>query len=331
VFQDLHLYDTPSQELVAALATGIDTAVNPINVIVTHDPQLLLLWPETATLNVHALSYEEASTLAHKLFTEVGVACELEAYLEASAGVPLLLIELVRLAAIDPSIRPPRSLAEAINQRISRLPPRTRMLLHTMAVLGRPTRTDTVAEISGEDLAIEQRALSFLAEQGFLLSTKNGFRPSHRMHREVAYASIPVSLRQQLHAHAAELEMREDGPAAHIAHHLYHAGKRERAVPYLIRAGRRALYFLDDQLARKLFNRVLQLVPAPPHDFNGDRRPWLDGIIGLAGALHDGGETPQAVRLLKDASVHARKAGWEEQLTKLSRRLQELRDARDAA
>jgi serine/threonine protein kinase len=320
LFQDLHLFDAPSQELVATLASAHKTK-NPTSVIVTHDPALMLLWPETEMMTVQALSTDEAKLLAVSLLEHIKLPTDdVEALITASRGSPLMLIELVRLVAIDPSIKPPRSLPEAVNMRINRLPPKMRTMIHTMAVLGRPTNPDTLVTVLEEaDLEAEHRGLNFLAEQGFLLSVGSGWHPAHRMHQQVAYSSIPAALRLQLHAKAADMAIEAAEPSATVAYHLYAAGEKEQAVPHLLRAGRRALYFLDDQLAAKLFNRVLQLVPTPPGTFGEERGPWKEATLGLAAAHQDGGDETQARRLLKKAAAQAEKVGWELEQAELER------------
>jgi hypothetical protein len=177
----------------------------------------------------------------------------------------------------------------------------------------------------GEELKSEERTLGFLAEQGFLLNISGGWRPSHLMHRKVAYASIPAALRQQLHAKAAEIAIDGESPSALIAYHLYEAGEHQKAVPYLLQAGERALYFLDEQLACRLFSRALQIIPLPPGTYHGDRTPWFQATVGLAQALHDSGEDTQATKLLRHAIHMADKSGWSLQQAHFENMLKELR------
>jgi serine/threonine protein kinase len=325
VFQDLDLFDGPSQELVASLVTR-ESFENPVNVLVTHDPSLLLLWAETETMSLPALSSSEARELATMLFQRVGLnEKNVDTVLAISGGSPMMLIELVRLLAIDPSIRPARSLAEVINQRISRLPTKARRLLYSTAVLGRPTNPNTLVNVLETEPSDELRSLTFLAEQGFLIGGSQGWRPSHRLHWEVAYNAIPAARRQQLHAKAAQLAMSEGEPSALMAHHLLHSPHQERAVPYLLRAGRRALYFLDEQLATELFNQVLRIVPTPPSDFSGDRKPWVRATMGLAQAMVDGGDTTEALRVYKRALITTKSCKWDKEHRQLAEELTRLR------
>ena len=195
-----------------------------------------------------------------------------------------------------------------------------------MAVLGRPTNPNTLVTLLQAQPADELRALTFLAEQGFLVGSSQGWRTSHRLHWEVAYNSIPAARRQQLHAKAAQLSMDEGGPSALVAHHLCESGAQEQAVPYLLRAGRRALYFLDDQLASKLFNQVLRIIPAPPAEFSGNRKPWVRATCGLAQAMSDGGDTTEALRLLRKAINTATGCSWIAERNRMAKELERLRE-----
>ena len=97
---------------------------------------------------------------------------------------------------------------------------------------------------------------------------------AHRVHRDVAYASTPAAVREALHRKAAELAIADAASPGHAAHHLFEARARDRAVPYLLDAGWAALRSLDDQLASRHFNRVLETVPPPPRVFEGSRSAW---------------------------------------------------------
>jgi hypothetical protein len=97
-------------------------------------------------------------------------------------------------------------------------------------------------------------------------------------------------------------------------------------VPYLLRAGRRALYFLDDRLAARLFNQVLRIVPAPPAEFQGSRRPWQQATAGLAQAMSDGGDSREALRLLKRAIGTSKSCEWTKEHKKLTVELERLRE-----
>jgi hypothetical protein len=200
VFPELQYLDAPSRELVSSLATG-EPADSPLKIVVTEDPDLLMLWPETRSMTVAPLGSREAVTLASMLMERVDLKCDAEQVAEASGGIPLMLIELVRLASLDPYARLPRTLAEVINRRIGQLPPRARTLLHAMAVLGRPTTAENLFGLVASPQP-ENATLNLLTEQGFATVGESGWRPVHRVHRDVAYSSIPVAVRA-IRNHAA--------------------------------------------------------------------------------------------------------------------------------
>jgi hypothetical protein len=328
VFCDLQLLDAPSRELVAALASNEPTG-NPVRVVVTEEPGLLMLWPETKTLSLSPLSSKDAVALVSSLLERSALRAEPEPIAEASGGNPLLLIELARLAVLDPLARMPRSLAEAITQRISQLPPRPRMLLHAMSVLGRPTSPETLVTMVSEKVQ-ETATLNLLAEQGFLAGGDKGWRPAHRVYREAAYASIPVAVRSILHLQAARIAIDQGRPTASIAHHLFEGGNHGAAVPYMLRAGMRALDLLDDALAVEYFNKVLKIIPPPPRKFEGSSKAWLTANLGLAVALHDGGDMVSAQNTLRRAVQVATEAGWVEEQRRIERRIERLRHVEPA-
>jgi serine/threonine-protein kinase len=327
VFFDLDCVDGPSQELVASLAADDQPTEHPLHVIVTQDRDLMLLWPETALINLQPLNREEATKLAQQLLESTEGTFSPESVVDASLGNPLMLIELSRLAAIDPQARFPKHVAEVINRRMSHLPPRARILLHAMAVAGRVSSPQTLISMIAEPEA-GAGALSLLGEQGFMTISGSGWRPAHRVHGEVAYASTPAAVRTKLHRQAANLALDEGASPAQVAHHLFAAGEREEAVPYLLRAGWQALEALDEALATKQFNRVLQIVPAPPKLFGAQTEPWVLANLGLSAALADGGDLDAALQLLRGAMKTASDAGWAEDVTRFEQYQDRLRSRR---
>ncbi|PIE19485.1 MAG: hypothetical protein CSA65_02310 [Proteobacteria bacterium] len=330
VFQDVHLYDTPSQELVAALVSH-ELCSSPLCIVATHDPQLLVLWGETRTLTLSGLGRGEAVELVGTFFEHLSVDVDaiggelgVEELVQNSGGNPLLLSELARLCAVEGRVPRSQGMATVINQRISHLPPRSRMMLHTMAVLGRPASSETLVSMVPDQPEHDEQALRFLSGLGLLVGASNGWRFAHRLHREVAYATTPAAIRQRLHEQAAEAAIEEAQPSSFIAHHLFEAGDSDRAVPYLLRAGRRALHSLDDQLARDVFTRALRLIPPPPYELGG-RKPWLNATLGLAIAVHDGGDSAAAARLLRRAAAQAKEAGWGDEAARCDKQATRLR------
>lgn len=318
-FQDMHVYDAPSAELVAGLIDG-EPCDNPLVIVATHDPKLVILWGECHTMALGNLDRQSALSLARNALQplglnldQIGGPSEVEQLVVRSNGNPFALIELLRLRAntsvIDSSLT---GIAGVISQRIAHLPPHPRMMLHTMAILGRPASSETlVAMVS--DMQKDYSALRFLVGMGFLIEEKEGWSFAHRLHREIAYVSTPAGIRQELHHKAADFAIEEEQPSSFIAHHLFEASDYEAAVPYILRAGKRALLALDDTLARELFTRALKVIPDPPNEFSGSRKVWLNAVLGLAISLHDGGDTVGANRYLRRSASLAHQANWQQE------------------
>jgi serine/threonine protein kinase len=324
VFHDVESLDAPSRELVAALAT-MEPGPLPVKVIVAEDPDLFMLWPESLTLAVSPLSTKEALSLAALLLEQASVEGDPDHIAEASGGIPLMLVELVRLVAADPRTALPRTLADAITWRIGRIPARARTLLHALAVLGRPTSPDTLGALLGTDAAAESAVLNLLCHRGFLTVDEQGWRLAHRMYREVAYASIPVAVRSDLHLAASRLAVETGAPPSRIAYHLSEGGNQPGAVPYHLQAGLAAVAALDHTLASLYFSTVLRVVPGPPKLFEGSSASWLSGTLGLAAALAEGNDLASALHVLKAGAHAATEAGWHAEKGRIEQKRDTLR------
>ncbi|MCA9670037.1 MAG: protein kinase [Myxococcales bacterium] len=320
-FHDVQEMDTPSRELVMALVralSGSDGMGMPgrVVVLVTHSPDMPQLWPESERINVEPLSASGASELAGQLLASIGLEADPDAIASASSGSPLMIIELTRLLNLDPFARLPRSLAEVINRRISQLPPRARIVLHAMAVVGRATSPDTISSVISETQA-DPGTLTLLAEQGFLRVSDRGWMPSHQVHQQVAYASTPRAVRVSLHREAARMSIKDGESPGQVAYHLMEAGDREQAVPYLLRGGWDALRQLDHGQATQHFQHVLEVVPSPPKRFGGSGKAWASAVAGLASSLVDAGDPHAAFEIVRGAVRSASEAKWQDEAAKL--------------
>jgi hypothetical protein len=193
-----------------------------------------------------------------------------------------------------------------------------------MAVLGRPSTSETLVTLVAAKES-ENATLNLLADQGFITIGEQGWRSAHRVHRDVAYSSIPVAVRSILHLEAARRAATGGAHPSHIAYHLFEGGNHAGAVPYLLLSGVAALEALDDALAAQLFTRVLRVIPGPPRKFEETSRAWLSANLGLASALADGGDLDSALQVLRMAGQSAEAHGWVEEKGRLERKRDKLR------
>jgi adenylate cyclase len=152
----------------------------------------------------------------------------------------------------------PDTIHTAVLARLDRLPPDLRVVLQRAAVVGASFAPSLVAEISPDldvpgalraledaDLVRRRDPLAIDAEHDFV----------HPLVREVAYNSLLGKLRTAIHLQIAESLERGSaaghGQAKAIGTHFARGGSPERALPYLVKAGRAAA---DRYAAREAIN-----------------------------------------------------------------------------
>jgi hypothetical protein len=184
--------------------------------------------------------------------------------IERTEGTPFFMEETVQVLLDDGSLvrngtvkltRPlaelkiPPTVQAILASRIDRLPSDAKELLHALAVIGREfplslvravvTRSDDQLSRILNDLQLGE----FVYEQPAVGDTEYIFK--HALTQEVAYNSVLIERRKQLHERiGAALERLYasslDDHLAELAHHYGRSNNRERAVQYLARAGKQA-------------------------------------------------------------------------------------------
>lgn len=175
---------------------------------------------------------------------------------EASHGVPLFLLEIVRAALTgesdDPRIRIPDRVKVLVRRRLERLGDASLRLARVAAVAGPLFELGLAAhvlEASPLDLAEPWAAL----EAAQVLAAG---RLAHDVIGEVLREDLPRVVREHVHARTADYLAGVGADAAVIAQH-YEAGAREGlAAPYLLDAGRSARALSRVSEATRLFERA---------------------------------------------------------------------------
>ena len=148
----------------------------------------------------------------------------------ASGGNPFLLTELVLSLAAD-RIEPVAANAEAVAalvpatvvhsvlMRMGRMPAPCAELAAACAVLGSEVEPSHAAALAG--IAVKEAAGPLAAlERAGMLAEERPLRFAHPLLREAVRAELPLARREQLHARAAELMLREGARPEDVAHHL---------------------------------------------------------------------------------------------------------------
>ncbi|HEY6963033.1 MAG TPA: AAA family ATPase [Gaiellaceae bacterium] len=160
---------------------------------------------------------------------------------ETSGGNPMFALELARaLAEIGARPGPgeplpvPVTLSGLVDERIRRLPARTRETLVAAAALSRPTREQIVAGL-GVDAA---SALADAETRGILAEHDGRIEFTHPLLASAVYASAPAAKRRELHARLAAAAADPEERARHAA--LATAGPDEGVAAQLEQAARHA-------------------------------------------------------------------------------------------
>jgi DNA-binding SARP family transcriptional activator/tetratricopeptide (TPR) repeat protein len=332
IFDDLHWAEPTFLDLVEALAAQAEDA--PMLLLCLARPELLEqrpAWPAGArravSIQLEPLADDDAATLLDALAEVPPPAWGRQQLLEAAAGNPLFLEQLVASLGERPradGLPLPLTIQALLAARLERLGPGERAVLARAATIGMSFPVPAIAELLPEEARaplgrhlqalvakglVEARRLNTTAEQDF------GFR--HVLVQQAAYRSVPKSLRADLHERFARWLERGVGQGVGddeiLGYHLEQAyryrtelgraGPQERvlaaqAAERLAAAGRAALTRSDLPAGIRLLERAVALLP--PED---PARSALLPILGLA--LLESGRLADADRTLREAIERA--------------------------
>lgn len=227
------------------------------------------------TVDVGPLTPDEALDLVRALGIDA-IGDRMATIAQASHGVPLFLLEIVR-AALDPDrdeagVTIPDRVKALIRKRLDKIDDAAMRLARVAAITGPAFDLDLAANVLGTsplDLAAPWAAL----ESAQILA---GGRLAHDVLAEVVREDVPRVVREHVHARAAtHLAARNADPAL-VAHH-YEAGAREGdAAPFLIKAGLAARALSRVTEANSMFERA-----ARAFENTGQRSAACDALYQL--------------------------------------------------
>ena len=164
------------------------------------------------------------------------------------------------------TIQVPETVKAVLASRIDRLPFEQERLLQSAAVIGRHVDLEllqTIADVPGDQLRTE---LAHLQAADLLYESRRPpeqtYTFKHSLTHDVAYGSLLHGRLRSLHARIFEaIEAlypdRLVEQTERLAHHAFHGEVWDRAVEYLLRAGRRALFTSATSEAVENFERAL--------------------------------------------------------------------------
>jgi class 3 adenylate cyclase len=275
IFEDLHWIDQQTQEFLNLFADSIGTA--KIQLLVNYRPEYSHQWNNKTyytQLRLDPLGRESADQMLTAL---LGGATELASLkrliIDKTEGTPFFMEEIVQalfedgtlvgdgfVKVVQPltQIKVPPTVQAVLAARIDRLPGEEKELLHTLAVLGREFPLGLVQRVwqrpipqpaSVEDFDLERmlsrlQAGEFIYEQPAFPEPEYIFK--HALTQEVAYRSVLIERRKQLHESAAQaLESiyagHLDDHLSELAHHYGRSANVSKAIEYLRRASEQAI------------------------------------------------------------------------------------------
>jgi class 3 adenylate cyclase/tetratricopeptide (TPR) repeat protein len=158
----------------------------------------------------------------------------------------------------------PDALSALVTSRLDRLDDGAKDVAQAASVLGREFRYDELVAVLGDvagldDALIELQRREFLREVARV--PKRRFRFKHSLMQEAIYETVLLRTRSQLHAAAADLlEQLQPERVEDIAEHLLRGRQVERAIPYLLDAGKRALRAHALPEAQRRFEQVIDVL-----------------------------------------------------------------------
>ena len=341
IYEDVHWIDATSQEALDLLVPRLRDL--PVLSIVTYRPEYSPRWTDQAhvtTLGLNRLGRRQTADLVAKLTGDKSLPPEvLDQILAHTDGVPLFVEELTKsvlesellrdggdrylLSAQLPALAIPTTLRDSLIARLDRLAP-VREVAQMGACIGREFPYDLLAKLSPLRGTGLDEALAQLSATGLLF--RRGAPPEatytfkHALVQDAAYDSLLKSKRMQLHVQIAQL-LEQDFPdrvanePELAARHFTQSGVHERAVPYWIRAGERALARVAFQEAAGHLRAALSGNASLPASAERDRQELdIRLMLGAAYLSSLGWAAVQVVQTLAPARDLANKLHEQDKL-----------------
>ncbi|MBT2418881.1 AAA family ATPase [Streptomyces sp. ISL-22] len=160
----------------------------------------------------------------------------------------------------------PRSLQEAVHERLAGLPAAAIRVVEAAAVLGLPAEEEVLARIAEVDEEESASAVTDALRVSLLHEAEPGaYAFRHVLAQQAIYDQLPGPRRRALHKRAHRV-LREQAhpPLVHLAHHSKALGATETWLREAEEAAREAAAVGDDGVATQLFTAILKEPKADP-------------------------------------------------------------------
>jgi len=246
---------------------------------------------------------------------------------EETEGNPFFIIETIRAvreaggdwtqsvptdaAGKRPYFAIPLQVQSVIQTRLDKLSDESRSALGVAAAIGREFDFVLLQAVSQFDTETLLNALDEWLDRALVRETSDGYDFTHEMLSQVAYQQLSRARRQWIHLQIANhlAEHRPDADPAQLAHHYYLSTEPGRALPFLARAGQRALSVRSYAEAREFGLRAIGLLGRFPALRQGELTERIDLNVQLAQAYAFTGAHARALQLLQETERSAEALG----------------------
>jgi class 3 adenylate cyclase/predicted ATPase len=323
IFEDLHWIDEQTQGLLDLLADSVASA--RMLLLFNYRPEYHHGWTNKSYYSQVRLDPLAGADSAAMLSALLGEGDELSPLrrliAERTGGNPFFIEEIVqglfedRALVRNGTVRITRSLSHLrlpptvqgmLAARVDRLPPPQKDLLQTLAVIGREARLQLVRQVtSAEELLLSQNlaelcAAEFIYEQPVAGDTEFVFK--HALTQEVAYNSLLIEQRKQLHervGYSSETLFADQlcDYVDALAHHYSQSDNADKAIEYLSRAAEQGLRrWAFDQAISYLNGAIERLRTIPDSPERKMRELSLQMMLGPALIAFTGWGTTEVER-----------------------------------
>jgi predicted ATPase/DNA-binding winged helix-turn-helix (wHTH) protein len=330
VFEDVHWIDSETQAFLEALIDGLASA--PLLLLLTYRPEHAHPWGRKSyytQLRLDVLSPEDNDRFLQQLvgtdvslgrlreiLSKQGNPLFLEESIRSLVEAKVLVGERGRYRLIHPlqEVRCPMSVQAILGSRIDRLSMHPKQTLLAASTVGSDISYGVIRRIVGLDEGELRHSLKELQESEFLYETSLfpdiQYAFKHELTREVAYGSLLVEERKNLHRRIVEVieelyANRLTEQAERLAHHAVRAELWQKAVYYLRQAGSRAEARCAVRDARAWYEQALSVLNKLPES----RFSLEQGVeirLELRNVLIRLGEAQQNLDRLREAEILAK-------------------------
>jgi DNA-binding SARP family transcriptional activator/tetratricopeptide (TPR) repeat protein len=341
LLDDLHAADPASLQLFHYLARQTRTA--PVILLATYrsdfadavapfNALLTALYREhlSETLHLSPLLEDAVASVVAQTLGSAAAPELVRAVYEITEGNPFFVEEMTRALLKSGQVeqdeqwrlRPnaeldmPADLAGLLRERVRRLGAPVEAVLTTAAAIGREFPFDVLRRAAKQPASTLLDALDAALAGHVVEETAEGYRFRHPLTRRALYDALSRARRAHLHGQIAEtievVGARQGGGldplVEDLAFHYDRSDRRDRALPYLLRAGEKAASVYAFEGAISYFERALALMDAL-HLADVPRRWMILEQLGWWGIIL--ADTPRAVARFEQALALPMGEDWQ--------------------